>query len=903
MNFQAPWRFSIRVGMISFTFRLLLLMGMCMAAAKTLNPVQETFSEYLFALNNGILGKECSPVNAKATWWQENERFSGIGDLEICFSHFGCTYYTMKNRTHTVSMKENSLILSRGGVDMCIFLKVFFSPEKFDETEVCQFSHAQRDFCIRLPALTLSSIPTTINTSINVWAEIPSVSGKMTQVPLRTQLLQHTSLAVSVEGARCNASTTISEEDMPILDFVGPHGFVFPVVSFPLSQAPEASKKRLLQIFGYACIDFEDAKEKGASRTRRCSTLDGLKENRPFDSLAFSITDELVHTLVFTLLPGKPCQTSGKYLHMKFQDAVQFKYSASELQVAMWSAVMLSAVAKQFTSAFAGVKSLLASAGGCTGGIEHSSSFLNFLPMYSTPLMAVTKLGWEEGVKEVLSWLPSLQMKDCIPLDLRDRDGQPLLEVATTYGSLATVDIMKRLVAASSTLSPDRKYEDMCLAMTGAARYGHHDNFAYFQSHAWRTAHPYGLSLLLASAAGHYEIVEALLFADTQEQDQTLKLKEAIVPRSCLERERGRYGVDPGRHHNHLHHTALIAATRQGHVDVVKRLAMHLPASIEVMDGSGYTAIMWAGFLETPRRLETAKILIEAGADPTRLMNYGNIPFVDTVEDSAMINILHGSPHVTSYNRIKTEGRDIAVCFRGGLRSYHQVKHAMKERWFDPLGEGGRLSLIGLQAFGDKKFEEAKEAGEFSPLHFDVLNLQPTRDPRTYLDNYDPVIYQSCTPYAAQRGLSSSLEAMLLLNHDISRCADSVEKLESRRGGAKFTHIFLLRWDIYPLKKMAFEYLQGIDTTIIVPNLVGTGIDETAALGPRRYMMKYLRGIESQWYKILTKMEPCKHVTNFEEIVRFVLANAGVPVSSNAWLNSRKVRTEGWCRQSNNCAI
>ena len=206
-----------------------------------------------------------------------------------------------------------------------------------------------------------------------------------------------------------------------------------------------------------------------------------------------------------------------------------------------------------------------------------------------------------------------------------------------------------------------------------------------------------------------------------------------IVPRFCLERRR--YGVSPASHHYHLYQTALIAASRAGQVDIVKALVDHLPSSIEVMDDYGLTALMWAVLDGTPRHLKIAKILIDVGADPTRLMNHGHTPLIDSVKNEAMKNILVQSPLIAEYDRIKAHGRDIAVCFRGGLRSYHEVKHAIKESWFDPFKDNGdRLHIIGIQAFGDKKFEETRDANTFLPIDFDTLHLQPKRDPKTFLD-------------------------------------------------------------------------------------------------------------------------------------------------------------------------
>ena len=104
---------------------------------------------------------------------------------------------------------------------------------------------------------------------------------------------------------------------------------------------------------------------------------------------------------------------------------------------------------------------------------------------------------------------------------------------------------MRKLLQSSTILSPARRRDDMCLALIGSAMYGHLESFVILHRHIgiWRTAHPYSLSLLYASFAGHLSIVNALIEADKSQTNPNLKLSKAIVPRFCLERRR--YGVSP----------------------------------------------------------------------------------------------------------------------------------------------------------------------------------------------------------------------------------------------------------------------------------------------------------------------------------------------------------------------
>ena len=193
-----------------------------------------------------------------------------------------------------------------------------------------------------------------------------------------------------------------------------------------------------------------------------------------------------------------------------------------------------------------------------------------------------------------------------------------------------------------------------------------------------------------------------------------------------------------------------------------------------------------------------------------------------------------------------------------GSRSYHEVKHRIKKSWFDPFKENGdRLHIIGIQAFGDKKFEETRDENTFLPINFDALYLQPEQDPETFVDSYDREIYQSCTPYPKLRGLVASLEGIQLSFRDYLHCANIVESIEAKRGGINFTHIFLLRWDIYPFRKVPTESLKTIDSTLIVPIQTATGIDDQLVIGPRRYMMKFLRGVGSSWNQLL-KEKKCE---------------------------------------------
>jgi hypothetical protein len=900
------------------------------------NAVVYSLRELFKASHASIYGEKFAPAIAPTVhWWQQSTGSPTLGTGEVSF-HKGIawTQNTLTNRTHVTKLKSNIIIVSRIGVSFCIEVLAHLSntidgPYSSLSCGISLVSNMKTHH-LALPATTVESIPQEANLTVRIWLQLSSEPENR----LGVSTTKYRNIPVS-SSREPDTQLKMEASNVPFISGVIRSDAISGAVLIPeYTFAPDLtlSKEKFLATFGKLCMDFVAQKETN-SATKRCIFFDrfgsigrigysGAQSPHQIPGGFMDGLDDLTHSIEIVFTPRRNFSNRGPLPRAVFVvKDIKLPYSSTELQMAAWSAVYLCSFSAHI-SVFYSLTEQLKDAGGCDRGILHSASFLPYIPMHSTPLMIATRFGWERGVREILTlWLGDDGLAKCSPVDVRDRDGQNILEVATTYSSKATPKIMamlidtigietvlekQRLVIGAQMptykggLSYERKVEYACLSLANAARYNHVKTFAYMHSTIkWKSANPLAVALLMASESGNVAIVKTLLEADHLQANPALTLNKAIVPRTCSEWDR--YGTDHGTHRRYLMYTALIAATRNGHSNIVREIAAHLPGSIEVMDMSGFTAIMWAAFPGTKNGLESAKELVAAGADPTRPMNHGSISFLDSVKDTEMLDVLESSFAFKMQQQVKQSGRDIAVCFRGYLRSFHTVKYDMMERWFEPLRQGqSKLSYMSVEAWGDRKFQEAYETSTFKPLVFDTHVRQPKRANWTFTENYDMSILESCLPYDILRGVSSSLEVLLLTLEDINLCADSIEALEAERG-AEFTHVFLLRPDIRPDAHLKSEYLAGLDSAILVPARVRLGIDETLAIGPRRYMMKYLRGLKVDTLNLLSRAEKCERVTNSEFMVRDMLAKEGMPVLANPWLNSKKIREAGFCTGVGDC--
>ncbi len=126
-----------------------------------------------------------------------------------------------------------------------------------------------------------------------------------------------------------------------------------------------------------------------------------------------------------------------------------------------------------------------------------------------------------------------------------------------------------------------------------------------------------GTGLILASAAGHGEVVQVLLRAGADvnavdERGWPAILRAAYFGHGAIVRALVEAGASPDARETIEGGTALHFAARQNHADIVRAL-LEAGADPNAALTNGWTSLMWAVERGSP---EVVKMLIEAGADP-----------------------------------------------------------------------------------------------------------------------------------------------------------------------------------------------------------------------------------------------------------------------------------------------
>jgi ankyrin repeat protein len=126
-----------------------------------------------------------------------------------------------------------------------------------------------------------------------------------------------------------------------------------------------------------------------------------------------------------------------------------------------------------------------------------------------------------------------------------------------------------------------------------------------------------GTGLILASAAGHGEVVQSLLRAGADvnavdERGWPAILRAAYFGHGAIVRALLESGASPDSRETHEGGTALHFAARQNHPDTVRAL-LDAGADPNAALSNGWTSLMWA---VERGSAEVVRMLIEAGADP-----------------------------------------------------------------------------------------------------------------------------------------------------------------------------------------------------------------------------------------------------------------------------------------------
>ena len=168
-------------------------------------------------------------------------------------------------------------------------------------------------------------------------------------------------------------------------------------------------------------------------------------------------------------------------------------------------------------------------------------------------------------------------------------------------------DVVQALVASGTNL--ERKNREGCTALSFAISEGHTE-----------------VARDLLDAGANPDVPGGLLKTTSLQDAATYGNAEAVA--LLLE-----YGADPDRMDNVWGQSALHQAAKSGHERVVT-LLLAADATVDLRCKDGSTALHWACYYKRPA---TARVLLDAGADPTAKDEAGRVPlmFVESGEQDA----------------------------------------------------------------------------------------------------------------------------------------------------------------------------------------------------------------------------------------------------------------------------
>jgi hypothetical protein len=647
------------------------------------------------------------------------------------------------------------------------------------------------------------------------------------------------------------------------------------------------------------------------------------------------------HIFALELVPTRSESPSGNYFL-----SLHHAWTRYHLQLALWGAA-----ARGISEHMRAIALILESYGGCVGDdddinggtVEHSASFLPYISELSTPLIVAVQRGHIEAVNELLTWhsiFPKTSM--CSPFTFQNRDGHSALVSAVSFGN-HTGHFQKRELERSrrdemvSALLPvmDRLWtrstgakmsEIMCQAMETAGSFGDwealrvlmNSNFSYSSN---PKLHRNGIAsaLLRAAKGGHEDCVGKILAADGSQQfNMQTRLFNVLAPSICDTYSRYSANVPLQEHHPEM--TPLIAATRKGYPRIVQMLLIHLPQSISLRDVFDMSALAWAVVLvpgggdsdsdafgdsdstdsdssegiQKQNRRRVVTMLLDAGADPGERIQF-HTELLDVVRDDVTRSILFNSKLMSLQRDIQREGRKFAICFKGQKRDvFDRLWSTNRNKLISPLEMGGRntVDLFGVQA-GDVYGNPDPEFHEhmFAPLKAKGLyfHSKQNQDNRTLLSKYHTLQMRSCFQLGLQGGSYGALEGLLLVVQDVGRCMDAIEIAEKQQSW-QYTHIVMTRFDIAPQRKFNLSQLKDIDTHVYVPSGFSVGVDDTLAIGPRRHMEKYLRGMLGEFSRVFSDQTRCEYALVCEHFVRNHMVRSGLPTRHSPFVNADRFK-------------
>ena len=87
----------------------------------------------------------------------------------------------------------------------------------------------------------------------------------------------------------------------------------------------------------------------------------------------------------------------------------------------------------------------------------------------------------------------------------------------------------------------------------------------------------------------------------------------------------------------------------------------------------------------------------------------------------------------------------------------------------------------------------------------------------------------------------------------------------------------MTRFDIAPARAMRLSWMNDLDSHLYVPMASSLGVDDSFAMGPRRYMAIYLRGMLGEYSRVFADRTRCARAINSEHFVQNNMIQSGLP--------------------------
>ena len=87
----------------------------------------------------------------------------------------------------------------------------------------------------------------------------------------------------------------------------------------------------------------------------------------------------------------------------------------------------------------------------------------------------------------------------------------------------------------------------------------------------------------------------------------------------------------------------------------------------------------------------------------------------------------------------------------------------------------------------------------------------------------------------------------------------------------------MTRFDIAPARAIRLSWMKDLDSHLYVPMASSLGVDDTFAMGPRRYMATYLRGMLGEFSRVFADRTRCARAMGCEHFVQNNMIQSGLP--------------------------